>query len=59
MTVNQWLAMNFRQGTGIMHMDPTHGPLSDKSDSPSQFSGYGPASSSISDASRNSIASEA
>ena len=29
---NQCFAMNFRHGTGIMHMDPRHGPLSDKSD---------------------------
>ena len=33
-TVNQCFAMNFRHGTGIMHMDPRHGPLSDKSDPP-------------------------
>ena len=34
MTVNQCLAMNFRHGTGIMHMDSRHSPLSDKSDPP-------------------------
>ena len=42
MKVNQCFAMNFRHGTSIMHMDPTRGPLSDKSDPPSQFAGYGP-----------------
>ena len=34
MTINQCFAMNFRHGTGIMHMDPRNGPLSDKSDPP-------------------------
>ena len=43
MTVNQCFAMNFRHGTGIMHMNPRHGPLSDKSDPTAQFAGYGPA----------------
>ena len=42
-TVKQCFAMNFRHGTSIMHMDPRHGPLSDKSDPPpSQFAGYSP-----------------
>ena len=34
MTVNQWFAMKFRHGTGMMHMDPRLGPLSDKSEPP-------------------------
>ena len=44
MTVNQCFAMNFRHVTGIMHMHPRHGPLSDKvtPPPPSQFAGYGP-----------------
>ena len=42
MIVNQCFTMNFRHGTGIMHMDPGHGRLSDKSDPPTQFAGYGP-----------------
>ena len=32
MTVSHSFAMNFRHGIGIMHIDPTQGPLSDKSD---------------------------
>ena len=32
MTVNQCFAMNFRHDTGLKHMNPRHGPLSDKSD---------------------------
>ena len=42
MAVHQCFAMNFRHGTGITHMNPNYGPLSDKSDPPSQFAGYGP-----------------
>ena len=42
MTVHQCFAMNFKHDTGIMHMNSTHGPLSDKSDPPYQFASYGP-----------------
>ena len=37
---NQCFAIDFKHDTGIMHMDPRHGPISDKSDP--QFAGYGP-----------------
>ena len=40
MTVHGCFAMNFRHGTPITHMNPNHGPLSDKCDPPSQFDGY-------------------
>ena len=40
-TVLQCFAMKLRHGTGITQTKPTNGPLSDKSDPPSQFAGYG------------------
>ena len=42
MMVHQCFAMKFRHGTGMTHLNPNHGPLSDKRDPPSQFAGYGP-----------------
>ena len=32
MIVHQCFAINFKHGTGIVHINPNHGPLSDKSD---------------------------
>ena len=42
MMVNQCVAINYRHGTGFMHMNSRHNPLSEKMTPLSQFAGYGP-----------------
>ena len=42
MVVHQCFATKFRHAASITRTNRDHGPLSDKSDPPSQFAGYGP-----------------